>query len=57
MPVAKRTSFARRPTRIAALLIVFASALTGGALLAGPPPAILRGKVIGWDKLLPQVYA
>jgi hypothetical protein len=56
MPVAKRSSFARRPTRIAAPLLVFASAVTSGALLAGPPPAVLRGKVIGWDKLLPQVY-
>jgi hypothetical protein len=57
MPVAKRSSFARRPTRITALLIVFALALTGGALLAGLPPATVRGKLIGWDKLLPQVYA
>jgi hypothetical protein len=57
MPDAKRRSFARRPTRTAAFLIVFASALASGGLLAGPPPAIVRGKVIGWEKLLPQVYA
>lgn len=56
MPDAKRRSFARRPTRIAAPLIVFALALTSGAPLAGLPPATVRGKVVGWDKLLPQVY-
>lgn len=34
-----------------------ASALAGGALRAGLPPATLKGKVTGWEKLLPQVYA
>jgi hypothetical protein len=56
MPDAKRRTFARRPTRIAALLIVLASALTNAALLAGAPPATVRGKLIGWEKLLPLVY-
>jgi hypothetical protein len=56
MPDAKRSSFARRPTRIASPLIVVASAFTSAALLAGAPPATVKGKVIGWEKLLPQVY-
>ncbi|HXN32664.1 MAG TPA: hypothetical protein VN894_12415, partial [Polyangiaceae bacterium] len=31
--------------------------LSVGLLRAGPPPAILKGKVVGWEKLLPQIYA
>jgi hypothetical protein len=57
MPDAKRRSFARRPTRIAAPLVLFLSALMSGQLLAAVPPAMVRGKVVGWDKLVPQVYA
>jgi plastocyanin len=57
MPDAKRRLSARRPTRIAAHLLTFASALAGGPLLAGPPPATIKGKVLGLDKLSPQVYA
>jgi hypothetical protein len=56
MPDAKRRSCARRPTRIASCLLMCASALSGGSLRAGLPPAILKGKVTGWEKLLPQVY-
>jgi hypothetical protein len=56
MPDAKRRWFARRPTRIAAPLIVLASAFTSAALLAGAPPATVKGKLIGWERLLPQVY-
>jgi hypothetical protein len=57
MPDAKRRSFARRPTRIAAPFVVFLFVLASGPLLAGPPPATVRGKVAGWDKLVPLVYA
>lgn len=57
MPDAKRRSFARRPTRMATPLVVFAFVLTSGAVFAGPPPAVVRGRVVGWDKLAPQVYA
>ena len=57
MPDAKRRPFARRPTRSAAHFLVFASMLSVGLLRAGPPPAILKGKVVGWEKLLPQIYA
>jgi hypothetical protein len=57
MPDAKRRSCARRPTRIVLLLVVLASALASGTLLAGSSPATVKGKVTGWEKLLPQVYA
>jgi hypothetical protein len=56
MPDAKRTPCERRPTRIAAPLVVFALALTGGPLRAALPPAIVKGKIAGWEKLVPQVY-
>jgi hypothetical protein len=56
MPDAKRRPCACRPTRIAAQIFVFASALASGPLLAGPPPAVVRGRVAGWEKLVPQVY-
>jgi hypothetical protein len=57
MPDAKRRPWARRPTRIAAHFLVFASTLASGPLRAGPPPATVKGKVIGWEKLVPQIYA
>jgi len=54
---AKRRPFARRPTRLLAPLIVIAMALASGTLLAGPNTPTLKGKVTGWDKLYPAVYA
>jgi plastocyanin len=57
MPDAKRRPCARRTTRIAALFLAIASAVAGGPLRAGLPPAVVKGKVIGWEKLQPQVYA
>jgi hypothetical protein len=57
MPDAKRRPFARRPTRKYAHSLVLASVLASGLLRAGPPPAMVKGKVLGWDKLVPQVYA
>lgn len=42
--------------RIVAPLVVLASALVSGTLLAGGPTAV-KGKVQGWDKLFPAVYA
>ncbi len=63
MPDAKRRSFTRRPTRIAPWLLCLAGAL-GASLLASAPslagtagPAAVKGKIVGWEKLLPQVYA
>jgi hypothetical protein len=37
-------------------LLVLASAFASGTLLAGGAPASVKGKVSGWEKLLPQVY-
>lgn len=56
MTPAKRRSCARRPTRTLLFLIVLSSAFASGTLLAGGAPAGVKGKVSGWDKLLPQVY-
>ncbi len=57
----KRRSWVRRKTYIVAPLVVvsLASVLASGTLLAGPSPATvgLKGKVTGWEKLLPQTYA
>ena len=54
---AKRTSSVRRTTRIVATSLVLASALASGSLLAGGSTGNVRGRVSGWEKLLPQVYA
>jgi hypothetical protein len=61
MPDAKRRSSARRPTRVTVALqvwplVVVAALLSSGTLLAGASVANLRGKVAGWEKLLPGVY-
>ncbi len=52
----KRTTWARRPARIA-LLVILGSAFTAGSVLSAPAPATLRAKVTGWEKLIPHVYA
>jgi hypothetical protein len=49
------TTARRHPA--AAPLVVLALALGSGPLLAGSGPATVKGKVAGWEKLLPQVYA
>jgi hypothetical protein len=56
MPDVKRRSRASRPTRIVAALVVAASLLAGGTLVAASAPAV-RGKLSGWDKLVPPLYA
>lgn len=49
---------AKRRSRTVAALVVLASALAGGTLLAaGNAAGGIRGKVTGWEKLIPQVYA
>lgn len=45
-----------RPPRFAVPLTVLASVLASGTLLAGGASTV-KGKISGWDKLLPQVYA
>jgi hypothetical protein len=39
------------------LPLVIALLLVSGTLLAGGGPAGVKGKIAGWEKLLPQVYA
>jgi hypothetical protein len=56
MQGAKRGSFERRPARLAALPVVLTLALASGTLFAGGN-ATLKGKVVGWDKLMPAAYA
>ncbi len=36
---------------------LIASILASGTLFAGTPSPSVKGKVVGWEKLLPQVYA
>jgi hypothetical protein len=56
----KRRSWVRRKSHIVyivAPLLVLGSALASGTLRAGPPVAAgVKGKVVGWEKLLPQAY-
>lgn len=56
MSDAKRTSGARRPTRIIVPLLVGALTLGAAPLLAGGAPPGLHGKVVGWEKLVSQTY-
>ena len=53
---AKRRPLERRPTRLAAVLALLATALSSGPLLAGGGSSSVKGKVSGWDKLLPGTY-
>jgi hypothetical protein len=58
--LAKRRFHARRPTRTLLPLGFLASValvLGSGTLLAAGGPAGVKGRVVGWEKLLPQVYA
>jgi hypothetical protein len=57
MRPAKRSHLARRPARFVAPLAVLASALASGPLFAGGNPGSVKGKLSGWDKLFPSVYA
>jgi hypothetical protein len=56
MSDAKRRSRAVRPARLVAVVAATAWTLAGGTLVAASQPAV-RGKVVGWEKLVPQVYA
>ncbi len=53
---AKRRTFGRRRAQVAAVLALLASVLATGNLLAGGMTTV-KGKVSGWDKLLPATYA
>jgi len=41
---------------MAAPVALFVLVLASGPLLAGVLPATVKGKVVGWEKLVPQVY-
>ncbi len=55
----KRRSWVRGQTYIVAPLLILGSVMASGTLLAGPSPVAVgvKGKVSGWEKLLPQTYA
>jgi hypothetical protein len=55
----KRRSWVRSKTYIVAPFVILGSALVSGTLFAGPSPVAVgvKGKVSGWEKLLPQAYA
>ncbi|MGD0675681.1 MAG: hypothetical protein ABSC94_09705 [Polyangiaceae bacterium] len=56
MTDATRLLRSRRPTTFIALLILACAALATKTRLAGAAAAGLRGKVVGWERLFPQVY-
>jgi plastocyanin len=56
MTDATRRSRCRRPPYATATFFALAAALATTTLAAGPATATLRGKIVGWEKLLPQVY-
>jgi hypothetical protein len=55
----RHTSSVRRKTYIVAPLLLLGSALASGTIFAGVSPATvsIRGKLTGWDRLVPQMYA
>ncbi len=61
MSDAKRRAWARRPTPAVYAATVLVWTLASGTLLAGPyaaaPSSGVKGRVAGWEKLVPQVYA
>jgi hypothetical protein len=62
MPDAQRTSLTRRTTRLTPLTICLVGAVAASALATLPSlagnaaPAAIKGKIVGWEKLLPQIY-
>ncbi len=52
-----RRSRSRRPASVMSAVVLLAVGLVSKTLAAGPSTAALKGKVVGWEKLLPQVYA
>jgi plastocyanin len=54
----RHRSSVRRKTYIVAPLVLLGSALASGTIFGASPAAVnVRGKLTGWDKLVPQVYA
>jgi hypothetical protein len=57
MRLAKRRTSPRSPPRFVLPLLVAAAALASSTLLAGGGGGAVRGKVVGWERLLPATYA
>jgi hypothetical protein len=57
MTLAKRRSSARRALRALLTPAILAAVLASGTLALAGGTAGVKGKVSGWEKLLPQVYA
>ncbi|HLK40356.1 MAG TPA: hypothetical protein VKU41_26575 [Polyangiaceae bacterium] len=51
-----RRPWAPRPARVVALVVLTACIAVTSTILAGPAALPVRGKLVGWEKLLPQVY-
>jgi hypothetical protein len=57
MTDATRRARSRRPQLVIASIALLGAILVSSTLKAGASGAALKGKVVGWEKLLPQVYA
>ena len=57
MPLAKRRWSTRPRARFVVGLLLVAWVLVAGTLSAGGGPWPVKGKVLGWERLLPQIYA
>jgi hypothetical protein len=57
MTDATRPARSRRPRFVIASGVLLAAILASGTLLAGGGAVGLKGKVVGWEKLFPQVYS
>jgi hypothetical protein len=57
MTDATRCTRSRRPQAVIASIALLGAVLVSPTLMAGASTVALKGKVVGWEKLLPQVYA
>ena len=57
MTDATRRARFRRPQFVIASIVLLGAILVSQTLMAGGAVVALKGKVVGWEKLLPQVYA
>lgn len=52
-----RRPWAPRPARAVASVVLAACVAATSTILAGPAALPVKGKLVGWEKLFPQVYA